>query len=131
MTQPFQKRVLVIEDDVYIRTSLQELLELEGFGVDLASNGQEGMAILQRALDSDAGLPSLLLLDLMMPVMNGWQFRLELKQNPRLAQIPLIVLSADLSIRQKAEAVEADGYLCKPVELEDLLNLLRQHCSTS
>jgi CheY-like chemotaxis protein len=68
-------------------------------------------------------LPDVILLDLMMPVMNGWQFREEQKKDPRLAAIPVVVLSADSSLRDKA-GLFGGKYLSKPVNIESLLGMI-------
>ena len=82
------KRVLVIEDDRAIREAVAEVLSMEGYVVTEAGNGVEGLR------EARARPPSLIVLDLMMPTMNGWQFREAQRQDPALADIPVIVLSA-------------------------------------
>ncbi len=82
------RRVLVIEDDQAIREGVAEVLSAEGYTVAEAANGLEG---LREARDQP---PSLIVLDLMMPTMNGWQFRQEQQRDPALADIPVIILSA-------------------------------------
>ncbi len=82
------KRVLVIEDDRGIREAVVDLLAGEGYEVAEAANGVEGLR------EARARRPSLIVLDLMMPTMNGWQFREAQRQDPSLADIPVIVLSA-------------------------------------
>jgi CheY-like chemotaxis protein len=82
------KRVLVIEDDRSIREAVAEVLAAEGYVVSEAANGLEGLR------EAREHLPSLIVLDLMMPTMNGWQFREAQKQDPSLADIPVIVVSA-------------------------------------
>ncbi len=71
--------------------------------------------------------PDLILLDLMMPIMDGWQFRREQAQDPSLSAIPVVVLSADGNVRQKAASLHADGYLQKPVDVENLLEVIQRH----
>jgi CheY-like chemotaxis protein len=82
------KRVLIIEDDVAIRESIAEVLELEGYSVSEAGDGREGLRKASEAA------PNLIILDLMMPGMNGWQFREAQKADPELAGVPVVVLSA-------------------------------------
>src|SRR5437879_6509382 len=107
MTSPAQggKTILVVEDDTATRDALSLILEAEGFGVMGAANGQE-------ALDQLRGSrrPDLILLDLMMPVMDGWQFRRAQAQDPALSAIPVVVLSADGNVHQKAASLRATGY---------------------
>lgn len=111
--------ILVVEDDFDIRDTLAQILEAEGYVVRGAANGHEALELLRR----DRGdLPALILLDLMMPVMNGWQFRAEQLQDPELATIPVVVISADASVHQKAASIDAASFLKKPVQLETLLD---------
>lgn len=116
------KNILIVEDDDAIRESLQIALELEGYRVTTAANGKEGL----QALPGMAS-PCLILLDLMMPVMDGWAFAEALRENDKLASIPVIVVSA---FADQAEPVrQARGVLKKPVALEQLLQTVRQYCS--
>src|SRR5439155_12456386 len=80
--------VLVVEDDTDGRETLAELLEAEGYPVARAANGRQALDYLQRA-----GPPGLILLDLLMPVMDGYQFRQRQRQDPVLASIPIAVVS--------------------------------------
>jgi signal transduction histidine kinase len=107
--------VLVIEDDSAIRTAVCELLEEEGFEV---STSEQGQAALQ-ALRDGRPLPDLIILDLMMPVMDGWDFRVKQRTDPMLADIPVVAISADCS--PKARAIHADAYLSKPFSADELL----------
>ena len=116
------KSILVVEDDVTTRHALTRILARQGYSVTGAANGREAIDRLR------AVAPDLILLDLMMPVMDGWEFRREQRQDPTLAAIPVVVLSADGSAGQKAEVLEADGYLQKPVELDTLLDTVQRYC---
>jgi CheY-like chemotaxis protein len=116
------KKILIVEDDIDIRESLRELLELEGYPIAVAANGQEALDVLAR---EPLGSVGLILLDLMMPVKDGISFRVEQKADPRLAPIPVVVMSADRSAAQKVGHLGVDACLRKPVELERLLELLR------
>ena len=113
-------RILVIEDDPAIRDTLAEILEFEGYKVSVATNGREG---LQSAMELK---PNVILLDLMMPVMNGYEFRTEQRALPEISEIPVIMISADGNLSQKAAAVNTPHYLKKPIELEMLLGMIRQ-----
>lgn len=119
--------ILVLDDDAAIREVLSEVLEEEGYQVKSAANGREGLQIL-RANDGSAGL---ILLDLMMPIMNGWDFRALQLQDPALATIPVVVLSADRDIRLKAASISAHDYLAKPVDLNVLVEAVRRHYPNS
>src|SRR6266404_8186598 len=101
-------RVLLVEDDPDISEVLAQLLEDEGVHVSSASNGREALTSLQRGAP-----PDVIVLDLMMPVMDGWEFRLEQKKDPTLASIPVVAMSADASA--KAEAIDVDAYVHKPL----------------
>ncbi len=116
--------VMVVEDDYAIRETLRELLEEEGYRVTQASNGAEALARLRTM-----GPPRLILLDLMMPVMDGWEFRRAIRGDERLAEIPVIVLSADHALEQKIATLAVQGYLPKPFELDALLRTVERYTS--
>jgi two-component system, chemotaxis family, chemotaxis protein CheY len=119
MTRP--STVLVVDDDPDILEALSEILEAEGFEIRRARNGKEALD----RLEPDA--PQLILLDLMMPVMDGWEFAQRMRQRPpEIARIPIIVLSADRNVGSKAADLGAVGHLAKPFELNDLLELVRR-----
>jgi DNA-binding response OmpR family regulator len=109
--------VLVVDDETDIREAVAELLAEEGYEVMDAGDGAEALR------KARAFHPSVVLLDLMMPGMNGWEFCAEKKIDPELAQIPVIVLSA----LGRVQGLEAAEYLQKPFELDDLLNAVKQH----
>ncbi len=113
--------ILVVDDDPDILEALSEILEAEGFEIRRARNGKEAL----ERLEPDP--PQLILLDLMMPVMDGWEFAQRMKQKPAaISSIPLIVLSADRNVGNKATDIGAVGYLAKPFELNDLLEMVRR-----
>lgn len=115
--------ILLVEDNPDTRDSMTILLELQGYRVVGAANGQEALD----SLRSD-GRPCLILLDLMMPVLDGWGFRAEQQRDPALADIPVVVLSADGSVDEKAASLGVADYLRKPFEVDDLLGLVKRHC---
>ena len=123
MTKP----VLVVEDDTDIREALVGILRDEGFTADGVGNGAEALARLR----GPAAPPALILLDLMMPVMNGWQFRAEQQQDDALKSIPVVVISADSGVKQKAESLAVNGYLKKPVDLDQLLEIVARYCGAA
>jgi CheY-like chemotaxis protein len=110
-------RILVVEDDLYIRESVREILEEEGHIVFCAENGACGLA----ELELMAPLPDLILLDLMMPVKDGFQFRHEQRADTRFAHIPVVVMSADPQLESRRDVLGARAYLRKPVDIEALL----------
>jgi two-component system cell cycle sensor histidine kinase/response regulator CckA len=109
--------ILLVEDDHAIRDALQGILEDEGYAVVTAENGHEA---LQRLHTHPA--PDLIVLDLRMPVMDGWQFRAAQKGDPALAGIPVLAISADGGA--KAAAIDAQAYLRKPLTTDALLSAI-------
>jgi CheY-like chemotaxis protein len=118
-------QVLIVEDDRDTREMLERFLQLEGFDVRTAPNGHAALESLQTA-----GSPCVILLDLMMPVMNGWQFREAQAQHPQLARIPVVVVTAAGS-RSDIPAIHADGWLSKPVDFDQLLEKIGEFCPRS
>jgi CheY-like chemotaxis protein len=111
---------MVVEDDADTRELIVELLHDDGYAVVSAGNGRE-------ALDASRGLagaPSIILLDLMMPIMNGWEFLDERRHDPSLAGVPVLVLSADPT-RQLAAQQGVAAVIAKPFDLTRLLRLVR------
>ncbi len=115
--------VLIVEDDTDIRDALCQILEEEGYRVLGLSHGRDALDYLR-----ENPAPQLLLLDLMMPVMNGWEFREQQLQDPRLSSIPVVIISADGGARREAASFRAQGFLLKPVELDDLLATVARFC---
>ena len=116
--------VMVVEDDVDIRQALIEILEDHGFGTLGARDGAEALSILSHATE----LPCVILLDLMMPVMDGSSFRQAQLQDPRLASIPVVVLSAYRDVDRHAAPIDAVSVLRKPPSVRELVTVLRAHC---
>jgi CheY-like chemotaxis protein len=114
--------VLVIEDDADILRAVVQVLEDEGYAVRAAENGRVALAVLR---EPGARPPCVILLDLMMPVMDGWAFRAEQLRDPALAAIPVIVLTADGNAVEKAQLMNGAGALRKPVELLTLLEAIQ------
>ena len=108
--------VLVVDDDPDVRASIAEALEEEDIGVHVAQDGREALAMLRQQ-----GIrPSVILLDMMMPEMDGWAFRAEQLKEPALAGIPVLIFSA-YSLPDDADVqLAAAGYLKKPLTLVDL-----------
>jgi two-component system chemotaxis response regulator CheY len=115
------RNILLIEDDDGIRDSVAECLSSEGYSVTPVSNGVEGLEWLRRSNHAD-----LIVLDLVMPVMNGAQFLAAVREDPVFRQVPVVLMTAamptgDMPIPQ------ANGYLEKPFELDDLLATVARH----
>ena len=115
--------VLVVEDDPELLLSLSEVIESEGYNVACARHGLEALGRLRGGVR-----PSVILLDLMMPIMNGWQFRYEQRQDSDLSKIPVVVVSAKSDSQQHAAWLEADGYISKPIDLDLLFTILSRYC---
>ena len=113
--------VLIVEDDADLREMMAQLLHLEGFNSQTVANGREALEYLH-----DADPPELILLDLMMPIMDGWEFRREQQRDPNLADVPVIVLSALDPAR--VGDMEPAAFLKKPLDFDRLLELVRQYC---
>ncbi len=113
--------VLIVEDDADLRDMMAQLLSLEGFQTATVANGREALEYLHRRES-----PDVILLDLMMPVMDGWEFRRLQQADPALARVPVIVLSA-LDQSRTAE-VNASAFLKKPLDFDKLLQLVRSYC---
>lgn len=115
-------KILVIEDDRDIRESLRELLESEGYRVKSAAHGREGIELLTQGMR-----PTLILLDLSMPVMDGWEFMQFIQSSPSMADIPVVVISA--SGQAKMALVQASAYLHKPLNVDRFLELVESYVS--
>ncbi len=122
MTEPDQKAILVVDDDPSLRDMIAMTMEMEGFSVLTAADGQEALSAVER------GMPALILLDMKMPVMNGWQFAAEYHSRfDRKA--PIVVLTAAHDARERAREVGAVGWIGKPFDLDILINTVRRHTS--
>lgn len=116
--------VFIVEDDLDTREMIGRFLELEGFAVESAANGLQALDRLRSGTRA-----CVILLDLMMPVMDGWEFRRRQATHAALAEIPVIVFSA--AGRDRLEQIDADDYLSKPVDLDDLLERVQRFCTRS
>jgi CheY-like chemotaxis protein len=113
--------VLVVEDDLDIREAIQELLYEEGYSVRGAENGADALAQLQHGYR-----PDLILLDLMMPVMDGWAFCDESANDAAVAEIPIVVVSA---VPDRKGPARAQAYLKKPIDFDNLLETVKRLCA--
>ena len=116
------KKILIVEDDEAIRTTLRMALEMEGYFVVTSNNGEEGLRTL-RAMSS----PCLVLLDLMMPVMSGWDFLEAKKRDDHIATIPVLVTSA---VADKVDPKTMAGIMKKPIDLDALLAFVKNFCAS-
>ncbi|MDB5107129.1 MAG: hypothetical protein JWM69_70 [Candidatus Binatus sp.] len=114
-----KETILVIEDDAAVLDALCDFLQLKGFDVATARNGSEALDRLKTS-----PRPCLILLDLLMPTMDGWEFRRRQKKDPTLAEIPVIVISAVSGAR----TIDANAVLHKPVNVDRLIATIDQYC---
>jgi CheY-like chemotaxis protein len=115
-----QRSILIVEDDTDIREALQELLEDHGHRVLSAEHGQRALEILR----SEGQPPRLILLDISMPVMDGFAFREAQLADPALASVPVIVMTADGRVEESRKRIGCTHALRKPMEVQQLLALL-------
>jgi CheY-like chemotaxis protein len=123
-SQTAAKLLLVVDDDEAIRETLADILQDEGYTVMTAVNGEDALTRLRA---SDA-IPCVILLDLMMPVMSGVEFYDEMRSDPALAAIPVVVISADGNAHRKVRAMGGE-LIAKPVKIETVLSAVESHCS--
>jgi CheY-like chemotaxis protein len=116
--------VCIVDDDPDIREIVAIVLEARGYRVVSARDGAEALS----ALRHDPHACCLILLDLMMPGMSGWEFRAVMTTEPDLAKIPVIVLSGVRDVAKQAAQIEAVACLQKPVDIERLLAEVDRHC---
>ena len=109
-----ERPILVIDDDPAIRATVAEILLSEGYAVATAMNGAEGLESLER-ID-----PALVLLDMRMPILDGWGFARALRG--RGVQVPILVMTAAQDARRWAREIDAEGFVAKPFDLLDLLD---------
>lgn len=108
-----ERPILIVDDDPAILATVAEFLDMEGYAVATAQNGAEALDCVEHAA------PALVLLDMRMPVLDGWGFTRELRQ--RGHTVPIVVMTAAQDTRRWAEEVGAAGYVAKPFDLIDLL----------
>ena len=113
-------RVLVVDDDKGIREFVRTVLSDEGYDVAEATDGQQALdRVAQRR-------PDVILLDMRMPVMDGWEFARTYRERPG-PHAPIVIVTAALDVAKDAKEIGADGFLAKPFQLDDLLQLVQQH----
>ncbi len=117
--------ILIVDDDPDIRDALSQAFELEGYTVALAQHGRDALSKLRGGTS-----PKFILLDLMMPVMNGAEFLVELRADPELRPLPVVMVTA-FGSRAAPCMEEVQGFLPKPVDLDTLLELAASYCRAS
>jgi CheY-like chemotaxis protein len=114
------RSILIVEDEEGIRETLKDIIELEGYNVFTAVNGEEGLRVLHKM-----ERPCLVLLDLLMPVMNGMEFLSAKGHDDMIAQIPVCIVSG---VADKPDMKGAVGFVKKPIDLEILLRFIKDYC---
>lgn len=117
------KKILTVDDDEDIRNAVNSMLELEGFDTVWAKNGQVALEYLKRV--SDAELPDLVLLDYMMPVMNGQVFHQEMIKDLRLKKIPVVMMTANGNLVNVMDNIDAGGFLSKPMDYDTVVKMVK------
>ena len=115
--------VMVVEDDPDTRDALCEALGVFGYEAVGAENGEEAIRLLRSATQ-----PCVILLDLMMPIMDGWEFRAAQQTEADLATIPVVCLTADISAQRRALGEGCVAFLAKPVEMDALIDTIKEYC---
>jgi DNA-binding response OmpR family regulator len=116
-------RILIVEDDELLRSILKIVLTQEGFTVQVCANGQAAKDTL--SADRDQGeLPEMVILDLTMPVVDGWQVAAWMDADPVLKDVPVVVTSATEEHGLAASALHADAYLVKPYDTDEILGVV-------
>ncbi len=118
------KYVFLVEDSKDIQNLIHHFFVGEGYKVEWADDGEEALEKLRMLSE----LPDLILLDLMMPKMNGFQFRLEQKKDNKLSQIPVVVMTADMNAEAQAIEMGVRGHLKKPFTVDSLLKTAARYC---
>jgi DNA-binding response OmpR family regulator len=118
--------ILIVEDDSSLREALAQVLSDEGYELLSARDGLEAVNCLK-----NGNRPDVILLDLSMPVVNGWEFRMFQKGDPELARIPVILITAGGYSREEVAWLEPSALVPKPVDLDVLLAVIRRFCAGS
>jgi len=122
------QNILVIEDNNDIRDTVEDVLRTEGYNVYSVCNGREALLALKKIQG-----PTLILLDMMMPLMNGWEFLEAQKADAKFANLPVVVVSAlgpEAALIKDSEVVNARAYIRKPIDLNTLMNVVQAYCGT-
>lgn len=120
-SSPARRRVLLVDDDDAFRHEVREILTGQGFEIAVATNGEEALDWLE-----DNGPPALVLLDLMMPVMSGWELYTEMQTDPVWASVPVVVVTSADNARVQPLQSQVDACLAKPVGLRELIDTVEQ-----
>ena len=124
MVPECERTVLVVEDDQEVRDAIAEVLEDSEYRPLPAANGAEALERLRTATPQ----PCVILLDVMMPTMDGWQFRAAQQSDPAMKDIPVVLLSAHTDVKSAAAQMQVAGFLPKPVAIDKLLQTVERFC---
>jgi CheY-like chemotaxis protein len=119
MNDSREQLILIIDDDAESRETLGDLLSTQGYAIAHTDNGRQALDYLSHST------PALILLDLMMPVMSGWEFRAQQKSNPRLKFLPVVAMTASGLVGD----IDADAIVHKPIDFDKLMTVVKQNCS--
>ena len=117
------QQILIVEDDAALREALSQVLADEGYDLLGARDGLEAVNCLKKG-----SRPDVILLDLSMPVVNGWEFRMFQKRDPELMDIPVILITAGGYTREEVAWLEPSALLAKPIDLPQLFSVVRRFC---
>lgn len=118
LTTATEGPILIVDDDASVRSTLEEILDLEGYPFESAKDGYEALRAIEKTR------PSLIVLDMRMAGLDGWSFAQKLRE--RGHRLPILLMTADQGARRWAEELGADGYLAKPFDLADLLDAIER-----
>lgn len=118
------QQILIVEDDAALREALSQVLADEGYDLLGARDGLEAVNCLK-----NGNRPDVILLDLSMPVVNGWEFRMFQKRDPELTNIPVILITAGDYTREEVAWLEPSALLPKPIDLPQLFSVVRRFCA--
>lgn len=118
------KRVMLVEDDEEIQMVLGQFLSMEGYEVQTARDGRAALDLLRQG-----EAPGVVLLDLMMPVMDGWAVRREMQADPALRDVHVIVMSGVVDLAEPQPSLQGAEVLIKPLDLDALLESVARHCA--
>jgi CheY-like chemotaxis protein len=121
---PSPKKILVVDDEAVIRDMMVDILDLEGYAVEIARNGREALAKVQSAPPHTGYL---IFLDLMMPVMDGHEFCRLLSQDSTVRQQQVIVIMSALDQLLQAKSLDADKAMPKPFQMEDVMQIIQTY----
>src|SRR5215217_5852562 len=121
--RPLRGNILIVEDEPDVRETLAAVFEEEGYHVACAPHGAEALSCLRRC-----PLPNVILLDLQMPVMDGWEFSHQQRQYPAAATIPLVILTGAYEGMRRPAPTGAAGYFMKPYNIDALIDVVARVC---